>query len=399
MKKKSNKENDLLQKLENGFADFYGDTKHCKTFLSPTSIILLGDHTQYNDGIMITTTLDSYIGFSIRKAENNFSIAVDDKKYSAEKLSELKIESDDFIIKGLANVIDKLVREEVEVKGFECYINLGTSKVFGLGNFASMNVGFLKSIQSVNNLKWTNGEIVNFAVESDRELYGIVVSKPLYHSVMRQRVDTLLYYDLRSDYRKFFTIDPKYKITICNSDVPKENFSERCRERVQECEVGVKGLRLYIWGIKNLRDVEEKFLERHIHMLPKRLYMKCLYNIKQRKIVEEAYKDLRNKKFEEFGKKLSLTHKLLSEDYDISSEIMDMLVKYADESQVSQGSKMISCSYHDSTMNIVKQKDIDKFTDYILKNYSSSNGSELEITSYSITEGVREIKKSEKSHA
>lgn len=396
---KSNKENDLLQKLENGFAEFYGDTKHCKTFLSPASIILLGDHTQYNDGIMITTTLNSYIGISIRKVEKYYSIVIDDKKYAAEKLSELKIKSDDHIVEGLANLIDRLVREEIDVPGFECYVNLGASKVFGLGNFASMNVGFLKAVHSISSIKWNNQQLVDFAVESDRELYGIVVSKPLYHSVLNQRVDTLLYYDLRSDYRKFFTIDSKYKIAICNSDVPKKNFSERCRERIQECEVGVKGLRLYIWGIKNLRDVEEKFLERHIHMLPKRLYMKCLYNIKQRKIVEEAYKDLRNRKFEEFGEKISLTHQLLSEEYEISSEIMDKLVEYADESKIALGSKMISCSYHDSTMNIVKQKDINKFEDYILKKYSSSNGSELEITSYSISEGVREIKKSEKTHA
>lgn len=396
---KSKKETNLLQKLEKGFADFYGDTKNCKTFLSPTSIILLGDHTQYNDGIMITTTLDSYIGISIRKVESYYSIVIDGKHYAAEKLSDLKINSDDHIVSGLANLIDRLVREEVDVPGFECYVSLDSSRVFGLGNFASMNVGFLKAMLSISKIKWNNQQLVNFAVESDRELYGIVVSKPLYYSVLNQRVDTLLYYDLRSDYRKFFTIDPKYKIAICNSEVPKVNFSERCRERVQECEVGVKGLRLYIWGIKNLRDVEEKFLERHIHMLPKRLYMKCLYNIKQRKIVEEAFKDLRNRKFEEFSKKLSLTHNLLSEEYDISSEIMDTLVKHADESQVSQGSKMISCSYHDSTMNMVKQKDIDKFADYILKNYSSTNGSELEITSYSISEGVKEIKESEKSNA
>ncbi len=397
MKKKLNTEAELVYKVTKGFAKFFGDLKGTKTFLSPASVILLGDHTQYNDGIMISTTVDSYIAFCIRKTEGKFSVAIGDHQYEAEKLNELKIDSEEYIRTGLGNLIKNLAEEEFELSGFECFIAIDSSKVFGLGNFAAMNVGFLKALISVENLNLTNQKLVEIASESDKQLYGLVVSKPLYYSVLSQRENTLMYYDNRSDYKKFFTIDEKYKISVCNTNVLKENLSEKCQERIQECEVGVKGLRLYIWGIKNLRDVEEKFLERHIHMLPKRLYMRCLYNVHARKLVEEAYKNLRDDQFEEFGQKLFETHKKLDEEYNISSDTMNKLVEFGEDSNLSIGSKMVSCSYHDSTLNFVLKKNIDKFKEYITKYYSLNNGSKLEITSYSISQGVKEIKQKRKS--
>ncbi len=400
MKKKPNREIELTRLLEEGFKKHFGNSDGARTFLSPASFVLLGDHTQYNDGTMISTTVDSYIGFRIRKAESNYSIVIDDRKYSAAELKKIDINSQNYLISSLANLISNLSNDDkIEPAPFECYINTHSSKVFGLGNSAATNVGFLFALNSTLKLELSNQQLVEFAVESDRELYGNIVSKPLYYSVLSQRKNSVMYFDTRSDYRKFYTIDDKYKIVVCNSNILKESFSERCRERIQECEVGVKGLRLYIWGIKNLRDVEEKFLQRHVHMLPKRLFMRCLYNVHERKIVEEAHKALRSEQIEEFGTKIYETQEILAEEYEISSEIMDSLVKYAGDSGFCIGSKMISCSYHDSTLNLVEQKNIKKFQDYLMKHYSSSNGNELEIAHYSLSDGVKEIKSVKKEVA
>jgi galactokinase len=112
----------------------------------------------------------------------------------------------------------------------------------------------------------------------------------------------------------------------------------------------------------------------------------------QRNIVEEAYKNLRDKEFEEFAEKLTTTHNNLSEIYDISSGTMDKLVKLAEDSKLSMGSKMVSCSYHDSTLNFLRKKNYEKFKNYITKKYVHNNGAELEIENYYPVEGAKQLK-------
>lgn len=397
MKTRIKTQNEVLQKLEQVYTKYFDDDSGVKYFSSPSSIILLGDHTQYNDGIMISVAFNSFIGIALKKTDSGYNIVYNNEKYSSKSLDNFEFPREESLLVSLGNLFKHVVKEEILSSGFECAIINGTSKVFGLGNHAAITMGFLNAMNTVFNTELSNQKLVELAVTSEKELFGEVVSKPLYYSSLAHRENTLLYYDTRSDYKKFLYLNDKVRFVVCNTNREKENFHEKCKERIQECEIGVKGLRLYIWGIKNLRDVEEKFLERHIHMLPKRLYSRCLYNVVARKIVEEAYKHLRYKECEAFAEKLYDTHKSLAEIYDISSKTMNELVSIAEDSKLSLGSKMVSCSYHDSTINLVYQKNVEKFNSFVKKRYTGNNGVELEIDIYTIPEGAKQFKNLKKT--
>lgn len=391
MPTKKKYESEIHELLRYGFLDNFGNVDNVKFLLSPSSIILLGDHTQYNDGILISSAVNSYVGLAYRKVKNSYTIIYDGKVYKGELGTGFKLSDENAPIKSLINIVNNLIKENHLICGFECYIINQTSKVFGLGNHAAIAMGFLKALVFSSCINLSNEALLEFAVNSETEIFGPVVSKPLYYSSLAQRPNTLLYYDSRTDHKKYFPIDKNLRLVVCNTLQEKDNFLQNCKDRILECEVGVKGLRLYIWGIKNLRDVEEKFLQRHLHVLPKRLYTRCLYNIVERKIVEEAYKDLKNNRLNNFGKKLNQTHQKLSELYEISSSAMDKLVLSAEESKVSIGSKMLSCSYHDSTINLVLQKNTNKFTSFMESNFMLVNGSKLKTENYLFSEGVRQL--------
>lgn len=391
MPTKKKYESEIHELLRYGFLDNFGNVDNVKFLLSPSSIILLGDHTQYNDGILISSAVNSYVGLAYRKVKNSYTIIYDGKVYKGEPGTGFKPSDENAPIKSLINIVNNLIKENHLICGFECYIINQTSKVFGLGNHAAIAMGFLKALVLSSCIKLSNEALLEFAVNSETEIFGPVVSKPLYYSSLAQRPNSLLYYDSRTDHKKYFPINKNLRLVVCNTLQEKDNFHQNCKDRILECEVGVKGLRLYIWGIKNLRDVEEKFLQRHIHVLPKRLYTRCLYNIVERKIVEEAYKDLKNNRLKNFGKKLNQTHQKLSELYEISSSAMDKLVLSAEESKVSVGSKMLSCSYHDSTINLVLQKNTNKFTSFMESNFMPVIGSKLKTENYLFSEGVRQL--------
>ena len=396
MKTKKQTDSKIIEKMESEFSKHFGNCDGVKFFSSPSTLILLGDHTQYSDGTMFSTAVDSFVYLAMRKAEENISIIFENEIVVGDLQNGIDHSTKHTQLNSLIHLINNLVKEGLLAFGFECYLKNETAKVFGLGNHAAMSMGLLRGLSTTACITLNNQQMVGIAFSSERELFGPVVSKPLFYSSLMQKPNTHLYYDTRTDAKKFISVDDKIHIIVCNTNHEKENFHDRCRDRITECEVGVKGLRLYIWGIKNLRDVEQDFLEKHIHMLPKRLYSRCLYNVMERKIVEEALKNLRSKQFDEFAKKLNITHEKLSEIYEISSVTMDNLVKMAVESNVCMGSKMVSCSYCDSTLNYVRKHNVEKFKNYIKKNYKSNNGTRLEFGEYQVSEGAKQLKLSSK---
>jgi galactokinase len=164
-----------------------------------------------------------------------------------------------------------------------------------------------------------------------------------------------------------------------------------CNERIDECEIGVKGLRLYIWGIKTLRDVGKDFLLKHYHMLPKRIFSRVLYNVKERARAEEALKLLKKKSYAEFGALIFESHKNLSEDYEISSDQCDFLVGQAGVIEGVLAAKMISCSPILSTFNLVVTGEVAKFTSRIQKAYEKRYNSRLKTHVLKLSGGVKKI--------
>src|SRR4030042_5777747 len=73
------------------FNDFFGDSNSAQVTITPASLILLGDHTHYNDGVLVSVALDKYSIVVMRKRTDDKIILVDFnsdqvKKYSLQEL-------------------------------------------------------------------------------------------------------------------------------------------------------------------------------------------------------------------------------------------------------------------------------------------------------------------------
>ena len=198
--------------------------------------------------------------------------------------------------------------------------------------------------------------------------------------------------DLRTKDHKMLAIDrDDYSLIICDSGEEIIDPQKICNERIEECEVGVKGLRLYIWGIKNLRDVNMDFLHRHYHMLPHRIFNRILYNVKERNRSEEAVRLIHKKSFRELGNLIIESHRDLSEIYELRSEHCDFLVNEAIKLEKVLCSKMINCTPIRSTFNIVEDDNIDRFTQAMKRVYEQKFNNQLKTYTVKLTSGVKKI--------
>lgn len=375
------------------FTSLFGDASNAVLNICPASVILLGDHTHYNDGVLISACIDRYWTFLIKKRKDNQINLISTESVNITKLQLDKLENDEDdsfrLLKGLLRIL----KEEDLIKyGFDCVVSSTVPECVGLGSSAAHQVGFLNCIRKVFALDIDDEKLLSIVRRNELNIIGKISNIAHHYTVQFGKAKKLFFMDLRTKEYKTVALDSgEHSLVICDSGEKIINPQNTCNERIEECEVGVKGLRLYLWGIRNLRDIELDFLHKHYHMLPKRIFGRVLYNVKERMRAQEAIKYLRKKSIEEFGDTINQSHKNLAEDYDLSNEHCNYIVDESSKIEGVRCSKIISCSPNRSTFHLVDDEKMDHFTDTLKNSFKEKFGNELQMHIVKLTGGVKKI--------
>jgi galactokinase len=375
------------------FTSLFGDTENAVLNVCPASLILLGDHTHYNDGILLSACIDKYWITLVRKRKDKLINLVSTESGNIVKLDLENIEKENDapfkLIKGLIRILKE---EDYLKNGFDCVFSSTVPECLGLGASAAQQVGFLNSIKKCFSLEIEDEQLLSFVRKNELNAIGKISNVAHHYTVQFGKEKKLFFIDLRTKEHKTYSIDDsEYSLVICDSGEKIDSPEKICNERIEECEIGVKGLRLYIWGIKNLRDVGIDFLHKHYYTLPKRVFGRVLYNVKERTRTEEAIKHLRKKSLVDVGNLISDSHRNLEEDYELKNDHSDFLVQKSLQIQGVLCSKMISCSPLKSTFNIVEDDKVDKFISEIKNHYKSKFNKQLKTYTVKLAGGVKKI--------
>jgi galactokinase len=386
----------VLELFQNAFGNTTGSVLH----LSPASLMLLGDHTHYNEGILISACVDKSWVFILKKRKDKEINILTPDSNEIVNFSLQNTDGDNKdqrkLLKGLIGLLNE---ENLLSSGFDCIVSTNVPECLGLGSYAAYQVGFMNAVKKLYSLELDEIKILDLIRRNEVKLIGRISNAGHHYTAQFAKDKRLLYIDLRTMERKYISVDDEsMTLVICDTGKEVTDPSKVCNERIDECEIGVRGLRLYIWGIKTLRDVGKDFLLKHYHMLPKRIFNRILYNVKERNRAEEAIKLLKRKSYAEFGKLIFESHRNLSEDYELSSDRCDFLVAEAALIEPVLAAKMISCSPILSTFNLVATGGVEEFTARIQKAYENRYDGRLKIHVLKLTGGVKKLSSKEIEH-
>ncbi|RMD50996.1 MAG: hypothetical protein D6830_01355, partial [Ignavibacteria bacterium] len=286
-------------------------------------------------------------------------------------------------------LLDNLEEKYDRKFGFNALVDVNIPVCLGIGRYSSLGSAFLRAFNSAFDIHMNSKDSVNITQGTEKDIIEQISNRGHHFTSILNPAKSLVLTDLRKDDPSFIPFPTnKYSIVLTDTKIDIKNPSKICNERIEECQVGVKGLRLYIWGIKNLRDVKKDFLERHIHMIPRLVYKRCYYNVTERERVEKAIDAIEKRKFDEFGKIICDSHQSLRTDYDLSTDMLDFISQNACKYDGVLGSKMISCSPRRSVFNLVQKNFADEFIELIQQDFSEKYKEELEIHKLNLIEGA-----------
>ena len=97
-------------------------------------------------------------------------------------------------------------------------------------------------------------------------------------------------------------------------------------ERRTQCEEGVRRLQAVLPRITALRDVSSAQLEAHKRLLPETIYRRCRHVVSENERVHAAVDAFERGDYQVVGQLMNESHTSLRDDYEVSSEALDVMV-------------------------------------------------------------------------
>src|SRR5215217_6766464 len=364
-----------------------------RTFRAPGRVNLIGEHTDYNDGFVMPAALDFSTWVKISPLDKrrlqifseNFNeeveVDLDDQKLVA------RGHWSDYPI-GVAVVLE---RAGHRLRGARLQIRGDVPIGSGLSSSAAIEVSTACALAANSGLKIDARELALLCQRAENEFVGARVGIMDQFISLFGEAQKALLLDCRSLEFRLLPLPDNVRLIICNTMVKHELASSAYNERRAQCEAGVKHLAKFVANVTALRDVTLEQLEQFGSDLPEVVYRRCRHVLTENARVLAAAKALEQGDLKEFGRLMAESHQSLRDDYEVSSEELDLMVERAREVEGVYGARMTGGGFGGCTVNLVAVEHVEEFSKRVAESYEEVTKLKPEIFVCSASNGAEEV--------
>ena len=264
------------------FTEIYG-TRPQLWARAPGRVDLMGSHTDYNLGYVMTMTIDRDTWLA---ASPRLDHKVRLHSLNAEGWGELdlrQIEHDpayrwtDYV-RGVAWALQQA---GYRLQGFDGLIHSTVPFSSGLSSSAALEMAAAVMFQLSSGFRLDSVEMALLGQKAENEFVGMNCGiLDQYSSAMGQTGSAILL-DCRALTSQVTPIAPGIQVVICDTRAERNLVGSEYGERRSQCEQGVRLLKNHYPEIQALRDVSLAQLDRHSAELPPVVYRRCRFVIEE----------------------------------------------------------------------------------------------------------------------
>jgi len=260
-----------------------------------------------------------------------------------------------------------------------------------LSSSAAVEVAIGFALLDQSGLAVDRAELARLCQKAENEFVGAHVGIMDQFVSCFGRARHALLLDCRSLQYEFVKLPPDLQLVICNTMVRHELASGEYNARREECEEGVRILRIVLPEIRALRDVTLTQLEKHVRILPAKVFARCRHVITENARVKSAVEAFHSGDTKALGPLLQDSHRSLRDDYEVSCRELDLMVEIAMAQPGLIGARMTGGGFGGCTINLVESAAVSEFRRNVAAEYSSKTGLTPEIYVSPASEGAQHM--------
>lgn len=360
----------LEQIISNHFLQQFGTLPEI-IVRAPGRINLIGEHTDYNGGLVLPAAIDKAIWLAMGRRNDNLL------KFSALDLQD-DFEGDVNAVEKsekswpnyLLGVISELQKEGIEIGGVNVAFGGDIPIGAGLSSSAALEAGTLSGINQLFGLQLEKMAIVKLSQRGENRFVGMNCGiMDMFASVMG-RADSVVRLDCRSLVFEHFPFHaPGYSLVLCDSAVKHALVDSEYNTRRRECEEGVRLLQAVSPEITSLRDVPLALLLAQKEQLPVVVFQRCKFVVEEIGRVDAVCNYLKINDLEAVGQLMNETNDGLRYDYEVTCPETDFLVDTAQSHAAVIGARQVGGGFGGCTLNLVQAAAVQDFIEAMKTSY------------------------------
>jgi galactokinase len=362
---------------------------------APGRLNLIGEHTDYNQGLVLPGAIMQSVSFGLRlNGTDKIRLrALDfDSDYEIAVADIAPLEQGHWANYQLG-VVAGLVQRGATIPGFDCAFGGDIPSGAGLSSSAAVECGVAWGLNKMLDLGHDTMALALIAQQAEHEYAKVQCGLMDQFASLFGRAGHVVRLDCRSLEYAYFPLDTTVcRLVLCNSGVKHALADSEYNTRREECGEGARILSLKNPNIKSLRDATLADIEASKEELGEVIARRCRYVVEENARVEELTQHLTaGRQLHEVGELIYASHNGLRDDYEVSCAELDVLVELAHDAPGAYGARMMGGGFGGCTINLVATEEVDKFVDFMTKGYQERLGLTLETYVTTLADGVGEL--------
>jgi galactokinase len=300
---------------------------------APGRVNLLGEHTDYNDGFVLPTTIPQHTTVSMGRSNGNayrvYSEALD-------ATAEFRLDSppDEHFARYVYGCVRIAASERGRTEPLNIHVRSDVPIGAGLSSSAALEVATLRALRALDLLNADDVTIARLAQRAEIEYAGVQcgILDQMASSLLTP--GSMLFLDTRTFERRLLPLPAGSEVLVVDSGISRSLASSKYNERRAECEEAARRL-----GCPSLRDVTDGDA---VERLPEPFRRRARHVLAENARVLAA---LSAPSAEAFGTLMSASHASLRDDYEVSIAALDDLARMLGEDECVFGAKLTGAGF------------------------------------------------------
>ncbi|MCI0745199.1 MAG: hypothetical protein L0Y58_07330 [Verrucomicrobia subdivision 3 bacterium] len=365
---------------------------------APGRLELLGNHTDYNQGLVLALAVDKFVYFAASPRSDGWIEIASSAFPEREKFATLKLERNpaapwaDYV-KG---VLNELRKRGVPFGGFNAAIHGTVPMGAGMSSSAAIEVATALTMRRLRPYSLTTtglgtppqpdrgGNLPPLTPQEKLEMAKLCQSaENSFVAVQCGLLDQIsslfgkAHHAIEIDFQSL-AVEPvpmlgEIAIVVCNTGVKHSLVGGEYNELRAHCESAAKAL-----GVKTLRAVDGRMLAANRGRLSDCEYACASHVVGEIRRAVYGARALRDGDFEQFGQFMFQSHESSRDNFKNSTPALDLLVELARAHPACLGARLTGGGFGGATINLLRRAGVEDFRRHIAAQYRERSGRETE---------------------
>jgi galactokinase len=362
------------------FAEVYGSQPEVWA-RAPGRVDLMGSHTDYNLGYVMTMTIDRDTWIAARPRDDRkvaiYSLNVEGgSEFNLDQIEHDDVTSWANYVRGVAKYLQAA---GYALSGFDGLVHSTVPFSSGVSSSAAIEMAVGIMFQLVSGFRIDPVQLALIGQQAENKFVGVnsgILDQ--YSSAMGQAGCTLLL-DCKHLTSRTVPIAEGLQVVICDTRARRTLVGTEYGERRAQCEEGVRLLRRWYPGIEALRDVTLEQFNAHEKDLPSVVARRCRFIIEENQRVLDLAETLTEGDAPRLHQLFAASYAGARDLYEIGAPAMEAMMQAMLSGPGVVAARQAGAGFGGCMVALVRHDQVETFADHVTRAYAAETNIEPKV--------------------